>query len=70
MKWVETLPLTLLRIRVTLRASEKVSPFEILYDRPYHANLTGKPEQMHIVGEKALAEYLLSLNKVLSSLYR
>ena len=41
LKWVDVLPITLMRIRITPRAREEVSPFEILYGRPHFVNLTG-----------------------------
>ena len=42
-KWIEVLPLALLRIRITPRTKEKISPFEILYGRLYVTNLKGCP---------------------------
>lgn len=34
MEWVEMLPITLMRIRITPKTREGVSPFEILYGKP------------------------------------
>ena len=71
MKWAEVLLTALMRIWVTPRVTEKVSPFEILYGKLYPANsMPGKGDQMHIKGEEMLVNYLLSLSQTLSSLHR
>ncbi|KAK4805326.1 hypothetical protein QYF61_018189 [Mycteria americana] len=71
LKWVEALPLALLRVRVTPRIRERVSPFEIMYGKPYLTNaLTIKEDQMYIKGQETVKEYLISLSQILSSLHR
>ncbi|KAK4805517.1 hypothetical protein QYF61_004456 [Mycteria americana] len=71
MKWIEGLPIALLRIRITPRVREGVSPFEIRYGKLYPANkLTGRSDQTHVSGDQILTEYLLSLGRTLSSLHR
>lgn len=40
--------------------------FEILYGTPHNVDLTG----IHVVGEKALTNYLLSLSKILRLLHK
>ncbi|KAK4810868.1 hypothetical protein QYF61_008840 [Mycteria americana] len=71
MKWVDILPIALMRVRITPRAREGVSPFEILYGKPYPTNhLTTKGDQMHIKGQAVIKEYLISLSQNLSSLHR
>nr|XP_009683115.1 PREDICTED: uncharacterized protein LOC104150530 [Struthio camelus australis] len=70
-KWLDILPIALMRIRITPWAREGVSPFEILYRKPYPINEMGnQSDQMHIKGERILKHYLLSFLRVLSSLHR
>ncbi|KAK4810834.1 hypothetical protein QYF61_008806 [Mycteria americana] len=70
MKWVDILAIALMRVRITPRAREGVSPFEILYGKPYPTNhLTTKGDQMHIKGQAVIKEYLISLSQNLSSLH-
>ncbi|XP_030799942.1 protein NYNRIN-like [Camarhynchus parvulus] len=59
--WPQALPLALLRIRTKPRAKEKLSPFEILYGRPYGIQ---KGMSTHI-GEVTLATYMVALSKQL-----
>ncbi|KAK4806920.1 hypothetical protein QYF61_012641, partial [Mycteria americana] len=71
MKWVDILPMALMGVRITARVREGVSPFEILYGKPYPINhLTTKGDQMHIKGQAVIKEYLTSLSQNLSSLHR
>jgi len=61
---------TLTRIRITPIAKEKASPFQILYGRLSLVYLIGKADQMHITGNRLLTEYLLSMARSFSALYR
>ncbi|KAK4824649.1 hypothetical protein QYF61_017022 [Mycteria americana] len=71
MKWVDILCIALMRVLITPRAREGVSPFEILYGKPYPINpLTMKGHQMHIKGQAVIKVYLISLSQSLSSLHR
>ncbi|RMC20762.1 hypothetical protein DUI87_01614 [Hirundo rustica rustica] len=58
--WPQALPLALLRIRTKPRAKEKLSPFEILYARPYAVQEGTASIQ---VGEETLHGYMVALNK-------
>ncbi|RMC20176.1 hypothetical protein DUI87_01022 [Hirundo rustica rustica] len=60
--WPQALPLALLRIRTKPRAKEKLSPFEILYGRPYAVQGGTAPI---LVGEETLHGYMVALNKQL-----
>ncbi|RMC04402.1 hypothetical protein DUI87_19224 [Hirundo rustica rustica] len=60
--WPQPLPLALLRIRTKPRAKEKLSPFEILYGRPYAVQEGTASIQ---VGEETLHGYMVALNKQL-----
>lgn len=71
LKWVDSLPIGLMRIRITPLVREGISPFEILYGKPYPINEVGsQTDQIHVKGEGILKDYLLSLSQVLSSLHR
>ncbi|RMC02442.1 hypothetical protein DUI87_20834 [Hirundo rustica rustica] len=59
---IQALPLALLRIRIKPKTKEKLSPFEILYGRPYAVQEGTSPIQ---VGEETLHRYMVALNKQL-----
>jgi len=61
--WYQALPIALLRIRVKPRAKENLSPFEILYGRPYQAKYQG--EDLNQLGNQYLQNYVISLGKQL-----
>ncbi|RMC04290.1 hypothetical protein DUI87_19109 [Hirundo rustica rustica] len=60
--WSQALPLALLQIRTKPRIKEKLSPFEILYGRPYGIQEGTTPTQ---VWEETLHRYMMALNKQL-----
>ena len=70
-KWVDVLAIALMRVRITPRVREGVSPFKILYRKPYPVNSIGiQNDQTHIKGEEMLRDCWLSLSHVLLSLHR
>ncbi|XP_069724114.1 protein NYNRIN-like [Phaenicophaeus curvirostris] len=66
--WPQALPLALLRIRVKPRTKENLSPFEILYGRPYQFQFKG--EELTQIGEGYLYEYMKSLQKQLTKIHK
>ncbi|XP_065525208.1 uncharacterized protein LOC136009050 [Lathamus discolor] len=65
-KWPQALPIALLRIRIKPRSKMSVSPYEILYGKPYEA-----PEpnpNTHIKGNQDVYNYVLSLGRTLTRL--
>lgn len=68
LKWPQALPLALLRTRIQPSSKEKVSPFEILYGRPYQSVMV--PGENHVIGDHHLKEYVISLGKTLASLHK
>ncbi|RMB96418.1 hypothetical protein DUI87_27093 [Hirundo rustica rustica] len=62
--WPQSLPLALLRIRTKPSAKEKLSPFEMLYGRPYGMQ-KGLSTQ---VGEERLTAYMIALSKQLKAI--
>ena len=61
LSWPQALPLALLRSRTKARTKEGLSPFEIVYGRPYMI-LAGTSTQ---VGDEILTDYVISLQKQL-----
>ncbi|GAB0208873.1 protein NYNRIN-like [Grus japonensis] len=57
--WPQSLPLALLRIRTKPKTKENLSPFEILYGRPYQHTFKG--EDMSQLGDGYWYEYMKSL---------
>lgn len=62
--WPQSLPLALIRIRTKPRAKEKLSPFEMLYGRPYGVQ-KGLSTQ---IGEERLTVYMIALSKQLRAI--
>ena len=62
--WPQSLPLALLRIRTRPRAREGLSPFEILYGRPYGIQ---KGTSMQI-GDEIMTSYMVALSKQLNKI--
>ncbi|RMB96936.1 hypothetical protein DUI87_26515 [Hirundo rustica rustica] len=60
--WPQALPLALLRIRTKPMEKQKLSPFEILYGRPYAVQEGTASIQ---VGEETLHGYMVALNRQL-----
>lgn len=66
LQWPQALPIALLRIRIKPRSGMSVSPYEILYGKPYES-----PEpnpNIHITGKQEVYNYVLSLGKTLARL--
>ena len=61
LSWPQSLSLALLKIRTKPRTKEELSPFEILYGRPYIVQ-AGISTQ---IGDETLSEYVISLQKQL-----
>ncbi|XP_059710860.1 uncharacterized protein LOC132331460 [Haemorhous mexicanus] len=66
MQWPQALPLALLRIRIKPRERLGVSPYEILYGKPYHATVL--KGDLHVQGDQVIFNYVMSLNRTLNSL--
>lgn len=66
--WPQALPLALLRIRVKPRVKENLSPFEILYGRPYQLQFQG--EEIVQVKKSYLWEYMQELQKQLLEIHK
>lgn len=65
-QWPQALPIALLRIRIKPKSGMSVSPYEILYGKPYEAP-NPNPE-VHIKGNQDLYNYVLSLGRTLNRL--
>ncbi|NXL47824.1 TF26 protein, partial [Podilymbus podiceps] len=68
LKWPQALPLALLRIRIQPRSKIGVSPYEILYGKPYQTPII--PGDMRVAGEPYLKLYLTALGKTLGTLQK
>ncbi|RLV89415.1 hypothetical protein DV515_00014873 [Chloebia gouldiae] len=65
-QWPQALPLAVLRIRIKPRERIGVSPYEILYGKPYHAStMKGDP---HVIGDQVVYNYVVSLHRILNAL--
>lgn len=65
-QWPQALPIALLRIRIKPKSGMSVSPYEILYGKPYES-----PEpnpNMHVTAKQDVYNYVLSLGKTLARL--
>lgn len=65
--WNQALPMALLRIRIKPQLKEKLSPFEILYGRPYGTNVIHN-DSMAMVGQSYLIDYVKHLGQKLQSI--
>ena len=68
LSWPQSLPLALLRIRVKPRVKENLSPFEILYGRPYQFLFSG--EDLTQLGSEYLYTYITELQKQLNKVHK
>ncbi|NXD88926.1 POL5 protein, partial [Halcyon senegalensis] len=68
LSWYQSLPLALLRIRAKPRVRENLSPFEILYGRPYQFQFSG--EDVVQLGSEYLCMYMIELQKQLDKIYK
>lgn len=59
--------MALLRIRVEPQLKEKLSPFEILYGRPYETNVVHS-DSVALVGQNYLIDYVNQLGRKLQSI--
>ena len=66
MDWTQVLPLALLRIRVLPWGKHRLSPYELLYGRPYQ--IPGLPGEMKIQGENDISNYMILLGKVIQEI--
>ncbi|KAK4812842.1 hypothetical protein QYF61_006531 [Mycteria americana] len=64
--WYRALPIALLWIHGKPRAEEILSPFEILYGRPYEAKYQG--EDLNQLGNNYLENYVISLGNQLEKI--
>ncbi|XP_049649674.1 uncharacterized protein LOC126035289 [Accipiter gentilis] len=64
--WPQSLPLALLRLRVKPKMKDNLSPFEILYGRPYLFQFTG--EDITQQGTGYIHNYMISLQKQLEKI--
>ncbi|XP_030335442.1 uncharacterized protein LOC115605316, partial [Strigops habroptila] len=62
-KWPQALPIVLLRIRIKPRSGMMVSPYEILFGKPYEAPQPNP--HVHIKGTQDVHNYVLSLSRTL-----
>ncbi|XP_056371414.1 uncharacterized protein LOC130266110 [Oenanthe melanoleuca] len=68
MTWVQALPVALLRIHIQPRRRGNISPYEILYGRPYQSPHI--PGEIHLKGKCDLQRYLMALGSTLQKLQR
>lgn len=60
--WYQALPIALLRLRVKPRSKERLSPFEILYGRPY-AMQTVNGDAIDQIGNQYIYDYVIMVGK-------
>ncbi|KAJ7414945.1 Pol polyprotein [Willisornis vidua] len=62
LQWYQALPIALIRLRVKPRSKEKLSPFEILYGRPYAMQIVNSEAVDHI-GNQYVYDYIIAIGK-------
>ncbi|KAF4805146.1 hypothetical protein TURU_002004 [Turdus rufiventris] len=66
MTWVQALPMTLLRIGIQPGQRDNISPYELLYGRPYQ--IPHIPGETHMKDKCDLQSYLMALSSTLQKL--
>ncbi|TRZ06749.1 hypothetical protein HGM15179_020355 [Zosterops borbonicus] len=66
LQWPQALPIPLLRIWIKPRSGMSVSPYKILYGKPYES--PNPNPNVHITGKQDVYNYVLSLGKALARL--
>ncbi|XP_059347584.1 protein NYNRIN-like [Ammospiza nelsoni] len=62
LQWYQALPIALLRLRVKPRSKEKLSPFEILYGRPYAMQVVNG-DAIDQIGNQYIYDYVITVGK-------
>ena len=70
LKWDQALPIALLQIRVTPRSGLKLSPFEILYERPFQISVLGMPPCPDLEHGWKIKQYAQHLRQTLTILHK
>lgn len=66
LQWPQALPIALLRIQIKPRSGMSVSPYEILYGKPYESPQPNP--NVRVTGKQEVYNYVLSLGKTLARL--
>ncbi|XP_064501614.1 uncharacterized protein LOC135409652 [Pseudopipra pipra] len=62
LQWYQALPIALIRLRVKPRSKEKLSPFEILYGRPYAMQVVNS-DAVDQIGNQYIYDYVIAVGK-------
>lgn len=67
LKWIQVLSIALLWLRITPRSRIKISPYEIVFERPFAANLSQVTE-VPLHRQSAVKNYVAHLGQILKVL--